>query len=514
MYRSAVLALVVGSFLTSGSFAAPNAEPLDEVTTLEGALSAWDVQSLGNLEPDAQGTLTPFVELNGVEHVLVLEPHSLRNEQFQVWVQDEEGKLVPHAAPAPLTYRGVVANLPGSRVRASLIDGQLTARVQLTPDQVWMVEPLSTYEDLAEAAEHVVYSGEAVLPTGHGCGNDQLDQPRHGHLDLRGHDAGTSEAINAPRPFQSGDEADKTVEIACDTDYEFYQKNGSSVSATIADIENVLNGVDDIYQSDVEICYNITHLIIRNTSNDPYTSNDAATLLGQFEDHWRAEHYDLRRDVAHMFTGRNLNGGTIGIAYLTSICKSSTGYGLVESRYTSNYAHRVSLSAHELGHNWSAVHCCGGCYGCPTCHIMCPCNAGCSGIVTRFGDDSIASITQHRNSRGCLDDGCGPEIDLTHPTPGEAGSTNTLSVRGVTPNGIVGILYSLQLGNWEAQPYCPNVYLGLNSPTLLGVVTANSNGIATLAVNVPGNARNVTVHFQAGDVSTCAVSDIVSHTFQ
>jgi hypothetical protein len=525
MKRFPLITLATGLLaltLPAPSLAAPSGVPLTDLTTLEATLSAWEVQTIDNLTPDADGTITPFIELNGTEEVLLLTPHSLRSDHFQLLVQKPSGELVPQEAPPVSTYRGTIAGRPGSRVAASLIDGHLTARVSLSHDQVWMVEPLSDYDARAESEEYVVYPGQAVLPSDRGCGNDQLDPRRnrgiytHPHAATAAACAGAGEAaqLSGDHPRLNGDLTNKMVEIACDTDYEFFQKNGNSVANTVADIENVLNGVDDIYQNDVEICYNITHLIIRTSSNDPYTSNDAETLLGQFEDHWRAEQNDVHRDVAHLFTGRNINGGTIGIAYISSICKSSTGYSLVESRYTNNYASRVSLSAHELGHNWSADHCCGGCWGCGGCRIMCPCNGGCSGIITSFGTDAIASITQHRSTRGCLDDGCGAALDLVEPVPGTAGSSNTLTLRGATPNGEVGFFYSLQLGNWEALPYCPGVFMGLSTPTLLGVATANSNGIATLAASVPGNARNATVHFQAGDASSCNLSDIVSYTFE
>ncbi|MCA8972939.1 MAG: hypothetical protein KDC95_24355, partial [Planctomycetes bacterium] len=160
-----------------------------------------------------------------------------------------------------------------------------------------------------------------------------------------------------------------------------------------------------IYERDVNICHKITTIIIRSNSSDPYTSNDPNTLLNQFRNHWNSSQGGVVRDTAHMFTGRSASQ-TIGIAYLSVICNRSSAYGISWTTYTSNYQSRVGLTAHELGHNWGAGHCCGSCSGCNTCNIMCPCIRGCSGNITNFGSSSIAAITSHRNSRGCLDDGC------------------------------------------------------------------------------------------------------------
>ena len=66
----------------------------------------------------------------------------------------------------------------------------------------------------------------------------------------------------------------------------------------------------------------------------------------------------VQRDVAQLFTGRNLDGSVIGIAYPGGIC-TNFGYNLVQNY--GNLGCATDLSAHELGHNWSAGHCsCGG----------------------------------------------------------------------------------------------------------------------------------------------------------
>jgi hypothetical protein len=75
-------------------------------------------------------------------------------------------------------------------------------------------------------------------------------------------------------------------------------------------------------------------------------------------------------------------------------------YNSVESRFSLVLGNRQALSAHELGHNWSATHCDGN----ASCHIMCATLGGCSGIGggnLKFGPNASNQIIAYRNSVGC-----------------------------------------------------------------------------------------------------------------
>ncbi|HEU4418998.1 MAG TPA: zinc-dependent metalloprotease family protein, partial [Planctomycetota bacterium] len=104
------------------------------------------------------------------------------------------------------------------------------------------------------------------------------------------------------------------------------------------------------------------------------------------------------RDLAHLFTGRNLTGTTIGIAQISSVCNIGQAYGLSQSRFSTNLNSRVGLTCHEVGHGWSAQHC----DAVSPCYIMCSGLGGCSGNVTLFGASEIAQIVSFAQSRTCL----------------------------------------------------------------------------------------------------------------
>ncbi|MBM3984799.1 MAG: hypothetical protein FJ296_03780, partial [Planctomycetes bacterium] len=191
---------------------------------------------------------------------------------------------------------------------------------------------------------------------------------------------------------------DVVCEIACDADFEFYQLNGSSVAATQADVELVLNGTDAIYTQDVDIQYAIGTILVRTAEPDPYSSSSPGTLLNQFSSHWNSSQQGVPRDIAHLFTGKDMDGSVIGIAQLNVICSQSNGYGLSQSRYSLNLTNRVALTAHELGHNWNAGHCDGD----PACSIMCSGLGGCSGNLNSFNASSVDVINAKKNSVNCL----------------------------------------------------------------------------------------------------------------
>jgi hypothetical protein len=207
--------------------------------------------------------------------------------------------------------------------------------------------------------------------------------------------------------------ANVRVQIAYDADVEFYQANGSSVLNTIYDMELIMNQVGLIYQNQVAIAYTDTGIIVRTVEPDPYTSTNANTLLCQFGETWN-NNVTFTRDVAHLFTGKDLDGSTVGLAWIGAICEgnfsncnasgSQLNYGLVQSRFSTDLTTRVQDSAHELGHNWNACHCntggnCGGGSSTSACGIMTSFISG----QTNFDAAAITAITSYRDGRPCLD---------------------------------------------------------------------------------------------------------------
>jgi hypothetical protein len=114
-----------------------------------------------------------------------------------------------------------------------------------------------------------------------------------------------------------------------------------------------MNVVDGIFSSQVGVTTIPTDFITFATDNDPFTSSEASSLLNQFAVYRNSTPLVRSRGLAHLLTGRPLNGNTIGIAFLGSLCQAHEGTGLSES---SEFIDSALIIAHEVGHNFGAPH--------------------------------------------------------------------------------------------------------------------------------------------------------------
>ncbi len=348
------------------------------------------------------------VNLDGHREVLRLQRTSLRSANAKLLL--DEGANGMHEAPLPpvRTYRGTLASNLDVRVAASVIDGKLWAMIDAV-DGTWFVQPLSDFAAHAPAQSHVVYRHDQVLPLEGTCGTDNANLSLPDWV-TEGFDPG---ADGDPSINGDGGVAGTTpfiAEIAFDADYEFFQKNGNSATSTVNDIENVMNNVSFIYDRDVNISYEYTTFVVRTTTADPYTTSVMTDLLCEFRQKWiTAPEVGIARDVAQLFTGKTITGSVIGLAWLGVTCNQvgsdcsgngNLAFSAVESRFTTIADYRTSLSAHELGHNWEALHCDGS----TPCNIMCSGINGCNGTTganLKFSPVSQTQIIAYRDSVAC-----------------------------------------------------------------------------------------------------------------
>jgi hypothetical protein len=461
----AFAAVLAGSAAAStATVAAAGAQPESPRTSALELALAWDVVTLDGLDairPNER--ISVRLPLASGDIDLDLRPHSVRSIDFTVYVQDDEGVREVEAPPVR-TYRGSVVGLPESEAYGSVVDGRFTGQFRLGPDAIWtIVEPLDEHDPAAGRLDHVVVRGDDILPHGHECGVDDAfrlaqqidaldgidvdpaffdggdgadgaDGRDAGHVHgpdcnhgpttgtkapVTGRGGGTgaeAPAIRGGEPGFIGMSSGSLIEVTdvlIDADFQFFLQNGGSVSNTVADIESVMNGVSLVYERDVDLSWEITGILVRTSSAaNPYSSSSAETLLCQLVEEWNQSGVStIRRDTTHLFTGRELIGTTIGIAFNGVICNVSANspcgggvqnlaYGLSQSRFNTFYDARVSLTAHELGHNYNSDHCTGG-----NCHIMCASVNGCGGTYgadLKFGPAAQSQIESFANSRNCL----------------------------------------------------------------------------------------------------------------
>lgn len=425
--RSAALArsLFAAAFLLSSAtaqVAASRAYPAPPALLQQFQVAAATVQHLVP-QYEQDGTAVVLVEIGGNTVHVRLSPRDVRSPGFQLVERTDQGlRVLPR--PPSVTWRGYLEEDLGSVVAATIVGGQLQAVVRTGNGDDWAFQPVSEVQPKAGPALHVVYKV-----------SDNQNLPWV---------CGVQGGLAAPAPYAAPTEVLRICEIACEADVQYYQANGSNTVATQNDVTGVINAMDAIYQADVQVTFTIPQILVNtSTTTNPYTSSVAGTLLTQFQSNWTANHANIARDVAHLFTGRNMgqaSGGAIGIAYVSGTCSMANGFGVSQSRWTTNFTRRVAVTAHEVGHNFSAQHC----DAAPPCYIMCSGVGGCQNVQTTFSQNERNQIVSFTNSATCLAlQPVQPQITSLSPASTRSFQPGTVTLTG---QGFLGTT-SVQIGS-------------------------------------------------------------------
>lgn len=354
-------------------------------------VTAYSIQTFAAPADSAQGFAATF-DLGGRTFTADFAPDPVNTPDCTMLLDDGSGSPKIIAAPPSCTYRGTIRGVPGSICSGSLIGGRLTAVVLMGPTGgSYSVLPLSEVLPGAPASMHIVSSNDDLVAGPWRCG---VDSDRFGPPLVAGHGTG-------------GPDSSLICELAVEADYPFYQLIGSA-SGVAQDISTVIANVTSYYiLSGTSVRFRIVRYIIRTTPQaNPYTYNttDAQTLLAAFRTLWNNLCGDIPRDTAHLFTGKELNGTTIGLAYLNSVCVTQWAYGISQSRFSLQPGRRAALTSHEIGHNFSAHHCDDAASLCSPCQLMSAVQGSTTAQLTRFGC-STAPILSFASSRPCLSPG-------------------------------------------------------------------------------------------------------------
>ncbi len=269
-----------------------------------------------------------------------LSRHDMRSPKYyaEEVVEGQTVRIGPVAAPN--TYKGVVLGSGGVQARFR-IEADSLEGVILTPEDWTYFEPMRHFDPSADPSDYVSYRLSDVEPESAGTCEAALPH-RIGKTQAM---LGLTQQAEASGPL--------LAEIATEADYEYVTALGGAVNAN-SEILGILNQVEGIFQTQLSITFEVTYQHAWSTSGQPYTVTNASSLLYQFTDYWNANFSAVPFDLAHLWTGKNLDGTTIGVAWLDVLCNShSYSYGLsqrVEAPY------KYTLTAHEMGHSIGASH--------------------------------------------------------------------------------------------------------------------------------------------------------------
>ena len=321
------------------------------------------------------------ITINGKDYMVDFTLFSNRSTNFRLMVPSETGELVEVAAPPVNTIRGTLRGMAGSCVVGCITEQGCCAKIRLPSGKECFMEPVSrTLENPAFDGMHVVYTNRDVIETQTGCGtlSEAIEVAENAVTETAG-------------PLQVAD-------IAVEADFDFYLAFGSSTSATLSQMELLINIANEQYESQAGIRHLVSDTIIRTTrSSNPWATNDSSALVRQLRDFYVSGDGagTISGDLCHLFTGRVLLDNVGGIAFLGVVCNPESAFGITTinsplSIVSNILAHEL---AHELGHNWNLQHC-----DCPA-FTMNPFITG----SDSFSAASITALTDYRDTLTCLD---------------------------------------------------------------------------------------------------------------
>jgi hypothetical protein len=240
-------------------------------------------------------------------------------------------------------YKGQIIGNPASWARFTSVNGVITGAF-FDGINLVMLEDVASVSDtlsanaldsvntaaLDSASPSVLIDASKLFQEGM-CGlHDHADVERFGYIEYIAELQDLTQAMTV-----------RQIEISLIADVEYVNKSANATADMISD----LNFADGIFSEQLSI-----QLILSDTTeltnNGTLTSTNAETLV-----------YALRNStfpnpgLRHLFTGKNLDGSTVGIAFVNSLCRSNS-VGVTQRMGGSTGI----IFAHELGHNFGSPH--------------------------------------------------------------------------------------------------------------------------------------------------------------
>ena len=349
---------------------------------------------------------------------IAFTPRPVQGEDYGAEQIDRAGLRTGGAPPAFTAYTGrVEANSGRDFAKLGVSSGRGRLEGLLRVDgSFYALEANLAADDYVIAVREVAEAEVEALAKSCGVTADELQLPTSA--------PGTSGAGASSVPSLAASGALREIELGTEADALFVSQTGGSAAAN-ARILSIVNMVNGIYETDL----GLTNRVVAqrtHTGADPYTTTDASGLLNQFRSQFLANVASVYDD-AMLFSGRNFDGSTVGVAFVAETC---TPYRFGIAQFLSQSDFNTSLiAAHELGHNLGANHTSSG--------IMAPSITG----ETYFSQASKDEIGLYTGSVACLALAAGsgtnqaPTLDPVGPQIVTEGQALSIQLSATDPDG-------------------------------------------------------------------------------
>lgn len=397
------------------------------------------------------------------------------------------GEWTNQANPTLSLYRGTLDNVPnswarlsakGSQVRGMLWDGQ----------DLYIVDSAAAADPAIpeSTAQTIIYrlADTQVEPGVAFCGTPATDG-KAAYSSL------VQELKGSPILMQAAG-ASLRLQIAALAD-QLLRSRYAGDEQTRDEILTRLNNVDGIYSAQLGVEVQITSFNINDRTTDQLSaSTNPNTLVKSLATVRSRSSSQRARGLTHLFTGRDLDGTTVGIAYTDSLCSSQWGVGLTQMGRSVGIDSLIT--AHEIGHNFGAVH--DGekqCASTPVNQFIMSPTVNPNAIT--FSSCSLDAILPRRRSASCL---------TALPPPDLTISSETVSKSAAVGEAVEWSITVTNIGGSSAQA----ARISINVPESVSLTKLSAEGVDCSRTATAGSC-------DLGDVApngTRAISGVLAGT--
>jgi hypothetical protein len=264
------------------------------------------------------------------------------------------GVLATRLAGRAQAYRGELAGRPGSWVALTRIGPRWTGVIfdgahYLGVDDARSLAAISPDAARAAPDSALVFRLSDLKLDGKGFEGDM----RHPTAEALAQDvAGELALPQSAEPIMAAATlATKRLAVALIADAELASQDGAAVETNML---ARLNIVDGIFSSQVGVRLQSLSVTVMTAGTQPFTTTDSSALLDELKSYRFGTPTQRSAGLSHLMTGRNLDGRTIGIAYISGLCSNSFSASLSEARNSLQFD--ALVAAHEMGHVFGAPH--------------------------------------------------------------------------------------------------------------------------------------------------------------
>lgn len=318
---------------------------------------------------------------------ITLQANDTRSDDYKLLVSGTNG-MIELPRPANITYQGFTDD--GGQVVLTIDEFFISGIITLGGERFY-IEPAFRFDPNIEKDTYILYKSEDVVPfKGNSCIMMRTEEQHDEILDV------VQEEV-----FRNPPTGCVTVRLAIAADASMHTRYGT-VALVNAQTAAVMALVNTDYSTvfDRQIIFStVANLVSTNPASCPEsgwsTSTDPTVLLPAFRTWGNStgcSQFGVTFDLAQLWTNRDFDGSTVGLAYTPGVC-GSFKYHILQDFLPATMSELRCMTSHEIGHNFNSGH---DNFGDP--YIMAPVVSS----STSWSSTSVSTINTHETSSSCV----------------------------------------------------------------------------------------------------------------